>query len=374
MRGRYRLIVILLVALLPAAAALLQAPALGGPLTETVRKCKQAREAYDKGQVQEAIKLYTEAIEINPQYAEAYYQRAQLYKELKQWNKRMADINSALAVNPKHLGALRERASDLFYKGKYLEAELDYTAAIKIDRHNWRDYYMRGRCKAAQQHYDAAMKDFNDAIEENYKASDAYYERGKLYVRLGKQKRAEKDFKRAIEYYWKHAGAHVELGKLRLEEKKYEEALKLFTTAERLGGGSDGAPLYWRGNTYKALKDYARAAEDYSAAIGRKFDTPQLRYNRAAAYYELGELEKARDDLRLALKGDEKNKQYAWALQRVEQLLAKQAAIEEAKRKAEEEARQKAEEEAAEKTEDAEESESGQDEGEAEDDEFINPL
>jgi tetratricopeptide (TPR) repeat protein len=333
------MIVILLVALLPPSA-------LGGTLTEAVRKCRQARDAYDKGQVQEAIKLYTEAIEINPQYAEAYYQRAQLYKELKHWDKRMADINSTLAMNPKHLGALRDRAGDFFYKGKYLDAELDYSTAIKADRHNWKDYYMRGRCRAAQQHDETAMKDFNRAIEEWQKAYSAYYERGKLYRRLGRDKRAEKDFNSTIEYYWKHAGAHVELGKLRLEEKKYDEALKLFTTADRLGGGSDGAPLYWRGNTYKALKDYARAAEDYSASIGRKFDTPQLRYNRAAAYYELAELEKARDDLRLAVKGDEKNKQYAWALRRVEQLLAKRQAAEEAKKKAEEEARQRAAEEA----------------------------
>ncbi len=383
MRGQSHLIVVLLVAVSAAAAVLRWVPAFGGPLTEAVRKCKQAQDAYEKGQVQEAIKLYTEAIEINPQYAEAYYRRAQLYKELKQWDKKAADISSTLAVDPKHVGALRDRAGDFFYKGKYLDAELDYSAAIKINRHNWYDYYMRGRCRAAQGHDEAAMKDFDSAIEENTKASDAYYERGKLYVRQGKQKRAEKDFNRAIEYSWKHAGAHVELGKFRLAEKDYDEALKLFTKAERLSYGQGGEQLFWRGNTYKALKDYARAVEDYSAAIGRKFDTPQLRYNRAAAYYELGELEKARADLRLAVKGDEKNKQYAWALGRVEQLLAKKQAAEEARRKAEEarrkaeeEARRKAEEEAAEEAEEAEEPESGEDEGEGEgdDDEFVNPL
>ena len=66
------------------------------------------------------------------------------------------------------------------------------------------------------------------------------------------------------------------------------------------------------------------AVKDYTAAIGRKHDTPELRYYRAAAYFVLGKLEEARGDLKRAIAGDQENKRYRWALQRVEQLLEKQ--------------------------------------------------
>jgi tetratricopeptide (TPR) repeat protein len=153
-------------------------------------------------------------------------------------------------------------------------------------------------------------------------------ERGKVYLALGKRRKAEDDFDKAINLNDKNTWAYLELGKMRLAERKHEEALTLLTSAERHSEGKYGAPLYWRGNVYCALKDWEHALEDYGDAIGRKYDTAELRYNRAAVYYELGELENARDDLKAALKLDPDNAQCTWALERVEQALAQKRAAE----------------------------------------------
>lgn len=324
MSVRRRLTAILLAAIVLPGTALLPSAGLCGPVTDAVRKCKEARDAYEKGQTDLAIKLYTEAIEINPDYAQAYYQRGELYRGLKQWDKAMADVESTLARDKKHLGALRRRGGHFFHTGKYAEAVADFTAAVKMKDHTWHDYYMRGRALAALEESQSALRDFNRAIDESSKPSMVHYERGKLYVHFGKLKRAEKDFTTAITYDRKHAGARFELGKLRFGEGKYDEALKFFTQARRLGEDKDGAPLYWRGRTYGALKDYESAVRDYTAAIGRKYDTPELSYYRAAAYFSLDKLEEARGDLKRAIEGDQENERYRWALQRVERLLEKQ--------------------------------------------------
>jgi tetratricopeptide (TPR) repeat protein len=355
-------------------AVLLPAAALGGAVTQAILKCKQAKEAYDKGQVEEAIRLYTEAIELNPKYTDAYFQRSAMYRERGQWDKELEDLNSTLACDKNHVGALRRRAERYFYAGQYLDAELDYDAVIKLEREGWYNYYMRGRARAAQGHNEGAIKDFTRAIEEGYGSSDAYYERGKIWIQMGKPRQAEADFKRAIENYVQHVGAYLELGKLRLEEGKYDEALKLFTSADRYSYGKSGEPLFWRANTYKAMKEYARAVEDYAGALDHQFDTPQLRYNRAAVFYELGELEKALEDLKVAVEKDKENEQFAWALERVEQMLAKKKAAEAAAAgKAEEGTTQEpATTEPGDQS--GEQPGSGSDEQEKGDDEFINPL
>ena len=339
--------ILLGVALLMPAGAMGVAPA-------AARKSKAAAEAYANGQVKEAIGLYTEAIEVDPNYAEAYYQRSALYRELGRWDDELEDLKSALTCDRKHQGALRRRADIYFYSQKYLDAELDYTALIKLDRRPWYAYVMRGRARVAQGHDDSAFKDFDKAIEEAPWAWQALYERGRIYARLGKTKRAERDFEDALEQYPQHAGTHVELGKLRFAEKKLDEALKLFTNAERLSHGEGGEALYWRGNTYRALQDWDNAAADYADALEQGFDTAELRYNRAAVAYELGELEQARDDLKLAIERDPQNERYRWAFGRVEELLARRRAEKdmreaeaEAQRLAEEEAKRQAEEDAA---------------------------
>jgi translation initiation factor IF-2 len=133
------------------------------------------------------------------------------------------------------------------------------------------------------------------------------------------------------------------------------------------------------------MKDPERALADYAAALERKFDTPGLRYNRAAVYYTQGELDKALEDLKAAVQGDPENERYRWALGRVEQVLAQRQAAEEAKRQAEEEARKQAEKEAQQEAEQArqgtdqgqtpgESTDEQEDEKDQKDDEFINPL
>lgn len=311
--------------------------ALGARNPEAVRKFREAKEAYDKGQVNEAIGLYTEAIEHDPGYADAYFQRSKLYGELKEWAKELDDLNSALANDPRHLGALRRRAECFFYGQKYLDAELDYSAALKIDRHAWYDYHMRGRARAEQGHLEAALRDFETAMRENRYSYAPFFERGKVYARLGKARLAEKDFEKAISIYGEYAWSYLELGKLRLADKKYDEALKLFTNADRLAKEEYGEPLFWRGETYSVLEDWEHAATEYTAALARKFDTAELRYKRAEAYYALAQFEKARDDLKIALEKEPQNARYTWALTQVETAIARQKADEE-KRKAAEKA------------------------------------
>ena len=52
-----------------------------------------------------ALADYNKAIQINPEDAAAYYNRASLYSDQKKWDLALADYNKAIQINPEYTKA-----------------------------------------------------------------------------------------------------------------------------------------------------------------------------------------------------------------------------------------------------------------------------
>jgi tetratricopeptide (TPR) repeat protein len=67
---------------------------------------------YDQGNYTKAIELYEKAIELDPDYAKAYYNRAVAYYYMKEYDKAWDDVYKTQSlgnqVHPGFLKALRE--------------------------------------------------------------------------------------------------------------------------------------------------------------------------------------------------------------------------------------------------------------------------
>ena len=103
-----------------------------------------------------AIKLYSQAIEYNPNYSDAYNNRGNLKKEL-------GDIDGAMA---------------------------DYNKAIELDPNSDLCLSNRGNLKADIKDYSGAIADYDRAIELNSQNYTAYNNRGTVNKQLGKEKEA----------------------------------------------------------------------------------------------------------------------------------------------------------------------------------------
>lgn len=91
-----------------------------------------------------AILDFTKAIDINPEYAEAYYNRGTAYSDQGLYDKAILDFTKAIEKNSEYAEAYYNRGNAYAEKGQYEQAITDYTGTIKITPGFAEAYYNRG--------------------------------------------------------------------------------------------------------------------------------------------------------------------------------------------------------------------------------------
>ena len=91
-----------------------------GPAKDTAEwHADQAYELAEQGCYDEAIEEYTKAIELNPNYVEAYNNRACAYKKKGQYDLAIDECNKAIDLDPNLAGAYVNRAYAYNEKRQY---------------------------------------------------------------------------------------------------------------------------------------------------------------------------------------------------------------------------------------------------------------
>lgn len=122
-------------------------------------------EFYNASNYAEAIKYFTQAIELDKKNVKGYWYRADAYRQNQQ----------------------------------YAEGALDYTKALEIEPENVKFFTRRGDCYYNINQYDKALKDYARGIElENTNAMLWLY-RGDCYAKLGDNYNACDDYQKAFE-------------------------------------------------------------------------------------------------------------------------------------------------------------------------------
>lgn len=80
-----------------------------------------------------AIKDFSKAIELEPNFSKAYLNRALVYSSLKKYDKSIADYNKIVKINPASLKTIiKNRATDYYKKGDHAKAWADVEKAKKL--------------------------------------------------------------------------------------------------------------------------------------------------------------------------------------------------------------------------------------------------
>lgn len=141
----------------------------------------------------------TKAIERKPQFAWAYFLRAQAKKKRGDFPAALQDLDEALRINPKLLPALINRGTLRMKTGDPIGSVKDYNRALTIDENLDAAWTARGILKAELGDPEGAMADFDQAIRINPRAATAYLNRGLYRGRGGDVLGARSDVETALE-------------------------------------------------------------------------------------------------------------------------------------------------------------------------------
>ncbi|GIW80470.1 MAG: hypothetical protein KatS3mg105_2277 [Gemmatales bacterium] len=149
------------------------------------------------------------------------------------------------------------------------------------------EYNERGQQHMAQGNFEAALADFNQALQLNANFAPALNNRGEIYRITGNFEKALADFNQAIQLDPKFVSAYINRGKAFRSKGMHDRAIADFTRALRIDPKSADA-YNNRGNAYADKGDYDRAIADYTEAIRLDPNLALAYMNRGLAYAKKG--------------------------------------------------------------------------------------
>ncbi len=93
----------------------------------------QGKAAYSENRYEEAVKLYTKALEIDPKLQKTLFNRGLAYYRLNKWQEARADLRAAVSAKPQDQEAIFYIGLSYFGEGKYAEAAAQFDKAADIE-------------------------------------------------------------------------------------------------------------------------------------------------------------------------------------------------------------------------------------------------
>jgi tetratricopeptide (TPR) repeat protein len=235
------------------------------------------------GNFSDAVTAYTKAVENNPEFAAAYRNRGIAYTNLGKHNQAILDYNKAIKINPKQAAAYNNRGTAYGNLGKFSQAIPDFNKAIQLYPQDAEAHYNRGLSYEQLGNYNQAIKNYNKSIEINPNHSNAYNNLGVAYYKLG-------NFNQAI--------------------MSFNEAIKI--------NPQDAETHYNKGLSYLSLENYNQAILNFNEAIKLNPQLADAYFKRGISLANVGEKEKAFDDVRISAKLGHKKAQEILKKEKVE--------------------------------------------------------
>ena len=318
-------------------------------------------EAFEKENWSAAQAYLDQWLQTHPSDQEAYWYRGQAFQNQGNLDRALSDFNSLLTLNPDYAEALFERGRVRYLLKQYEEAREDFenylktppgettrilykigpgstgVSAVTTDQTGRQDqaYYHLGLCSIAVEEYEFAIFYLDEAILINPKDPDFYTEKGRALTRLGDNVPAIEAYELALQLnpdhlpakqglaLVKNGGDEVLLQQLdeviadstgnsqtfkqrgfyRMNHQDDPGAIEDFTRAIALDA-MDSESYFYLGKVFAKQKNWAKAEANYAEALDLEPQNAEYYLARGQARYLSGKLDPALADFTMTVTND----------------------------------------------------------------------
>ncbi len=262
----------------------------------------------DTEEYEEAIKAYTQAINIEPNNQHIYRGRATAYELAGDYEAAVFDLEKAILLDPDEVGPYEQLADLYQWSIGDLDAAVEtWTEVISVQPENAEAYSQRGAVLSDLGDLEGALDDILTAVRLQPEESSFHIQLAQTYGFLGEGDSALKEFQLAIdlnpndfEAYYQRANSN------RWELNDYNAALADYTKAIELN--PEASWIYVdRASLYLDLDDHASSLADLERAIFTDPLDSWLYIEKAATFEDLGDIEAALQEYDRAIRADPGN-------------------------------------------------------------------
>ncbi|WGV28058.1 serine protease [Halotia branconii] len=219
---------------------------------------------------QQALNSFNKATQIEPKFSPAWRLRGLMLANLERYSDALESFNQAAKLDPDDSGIQIFRSIMLATARRFPEALEIANRLVQKNPGSWA-YFARGTARIGTGDLQGAMADLNEAIRLNpeYIEDTAYSLRGTLRAKQGDLKGALADFNEAVRFDPEDASNFKNRGEIRFQQKDYKGAIADFNEAIRIKP-EDIEAIKARGAVRFLQKDYKAAIADLSEAIRLK--------------------------------------------------------------------------------------------------------
>ncbi|MCH9643760.1 MAG: tetratricopeptide repeat protein [Gammaproteobacteria bacterium] len=237
-------------------------------------RLKQAELLHQQGRLSEALQLYHEILEDDPNQADTAHIIAILHAQKQEYDKALQFTNVAIELQPRN-----------------------------ATFHN-----TLGNIYAAQQNQEQSISAYEKAIELNPRYAIAYNNLANRLYHQGKHDAAEKAYQKALEIDSQYIDAHYNLALLYANQNKHAEAIKHFRTILKLQP-QHYPSLYNLGQLSLISQDYKNAIECFDQCSKQNPEDVELHHQLGLALYQDKQYEGAIHYLKKTLMLEPKHKE-----------------------------------------------------------------
>lgn len=247
---------------------------------------------------QNALKNMNTAIKINPVYSHAYNIRGIIWGDLDSLAKAHKDYDKAINLNPQFIEAYNNRGNLLAQLKQFDNALLDFNKAIELNPYYALAYMNKGKLFHIQKKEDQALIEYTKSTTLDPNSFLAYNNRGTLFYDMGEWAKALRDYDHTISlnpnYYYAYSNKGYLLSKMGNIEEGVNNISKAIEINPKFTSG-----YYLRSKLYYSQNKIELSLKDMNSAITIEPNNIDLYLNRSVIYIELMELEKLLLDLKM---------------------------------------------------------------------------